>query len=284
MVLVMMRRPPRKKTDHLVTTKLVFAAYAIVGVYQAFAGFLIYFVIMEDFGFDGYGLFGTAIKPGFAPGHGAVYDPNALYLGQDSSKFINYCNACWDGSGPCDPSDLDDKLTDKEVDWLYSADQEVDLRLYFLQCTADGGYDYGATFVPCQVKQISGQTDLPVCYTTESLKFAQTGFFFAIVICQLVNIFVVKARTQSFMYSGLRNFNLIFGITTEVILCLFLAFLPPINTGLGTRELIFIHWGWAAVPFAIFQLFYDETRKYLIRNRPKTKDGKPNWFERNAWW
>ena len=278
-----MIRPPRKKTNHLVTAKLVTAGYGIVGVFQSLAGFLTYFIVMYDFGFAIDGLIGLAIQDGFSPGPGTVFDPTLPYYGQNSNKFINYCNNCWNGTGTCDPGELNESDADGPPDWLFYENEEDDLRLYFLQCTQDGGFAWPTDWETCFVKQVSGQSDLPVCYTTEALKFAQTAFFCSIALCQLVNIFVVKTRTQSFMFSGLRNFNLIFGLSMEVILCLFLAYFPPFNVGLGTREIIFLHFGWPAVPFAIFQLMYDETRKYLIRNIPK-KDSKPNWFERNTWW
>jgi len=278
-----MVRAPRKRYDHLVTAKLLTASYGIVGIFQSFGGFLSYFSIMLDFGFPYQGLIGLAVDLGIAPDERDVYDPNLPYYGHSSAQFKEYCDDCWSGDGPCDPNDLDDDGDVGVPDWLYNKDSTLDLRLFYLQCTADGGYKEKIEWRECNVKQVSEISKLPICYTTESLKYAHTGFFFSIVLVQLSNAFVVKTRKQSFSFGGLRNFSLIFGFTSETVLTLFLAYLRAINEGLGTRDVYFLHYGVPALPFSMFELLYEETRKFVVRNAKPAKD-KPSWWYRNLYW
>ena len=84
------------------------------------------------------------------------------------------------------------------------------------------------------------------------------------------------------MDQGLKNYFMVFGWATEFSLCLILAYVEPINTVFGTRDLILPHFMLPGVPAGILLLSYDEIRKYLIRNWPKTNVKQPNWFERNC--
>ena len=275
-----MVRPPRKKIDHLINRRILTGTYFMVGIMQSLGGFLTYFLIMYDFGFAPGELIGLTMQKGFKHGPFDVFDENLPYMGHSSAKFQKYCQDCWNGTGPCDPNDLDSDQYDN-IDWLFTNDKDVDLRLYYLTCTSDGGFSSKVDWEPCRVKQVSAISDLPVCYTTEALKFAHTGYFFSVVMAQISNAFVVKTRKMSFAFGGLRNFPLLFGFACEVLLTLFFAYLYPLNQGLGTRPVYFLHYGWSAVPFVILQLVYDEIRKYLIRNS-KPVNGKPSWWVRNT--
>lgn len=62
------------------------------------------------------------------------------------------------------------------------------------------------------------------------------------------------------------------------MLILIAGYFQPFNTAFGTRDSVFKHFGIPAIPFAILQLLWDEARKYLIRNLPGDKSGKPHWF------
>jgi len=238
---------------------------------------------MYDFGMTPTGLIVTAVQQGFKPNEGDEYDESAAFNGQTSQLFLDYCKNCWAGTGDCDPAKLDDSKTET-IDWLYNADKTVDLRLFWTMCTADGGVTNYVDWHECRVKQISGVSELPVCYTTESLKYAQTGFFFSIVLEQLSNAISTKTRQTSFAYGGLANYSLTFGWTSEVCLTFVLAYIPPLNVGLGTRDVMFLHYGWPAALFSIYLLIHDEIRKYLIKNVKRTP-GKPNnWWQRNTSW
>lgn len=77
---------------------------------------------------------------------------------------------------------------------------------------------------------------------------------------------------------------MIFGWSSEILLTFVLAYVIPINYVFGTRDLVFYHYIMPSVPFSMMMLIFDETRKFLIRNLPKDKDGKENWFKRNCLW
>lgn len=279
-----MLRPPRKKTDHLMTRKLLCSSYGIFGIFYSFGGFLTYFVIMRDFGFPLAELIGLSTKIGFEPQRGDVYDPSAPFFGNTSPQLRSYCESCWTG-GSCDIKDYNFGEGKSGIpDWLYNSNQEVDLRLWYLECGYGGRVIRTAQLENCRVNQISPISHLPVCFTPDALKYAQTGFFFSIVLGQITNAFICKTRRQSFIFGGLRNYGLIFGITVEVCLTFILAYAKPIQTGINTRDLIFLHYGIPAIPMIMFTLLFSETRKFLIRNIKSSNPKKPNWYERNMFW
>jgi len=283
-----MTRPPRKKTEHLVTSRLITSAYVINGVFQTLGGFLSYFVVMRDFGYELNELFGLAIRVGFVPNTNDIYDPSLPYYGQTSPVFLSYCNNCWAGTGSCNYKDF--KTDDDNIrvpDWLYSIDKYKDVRLFYLRCSVVNGVGTMHTdvsFRPCNIKQIGALSNLPVCYTTDALKHAQTAFFFSIVICQISNAFNNKTREHSFVFSGLKNYTLIFGFCSETALTLILAYCRPINIAINTRPVTFLHYGIPAIPFTIYSLFYEEFRKFMVRNMKSGDPRKPNWFVRNTYW
>jgi hypothetical protein len=94
---------------------------------------------------------------------------------------------------------------------------------------------------------------------------------------------VLKTRKLSFWQSTLSNFNLIFGMAWIVLVSLVISYFSPLNHGFLSRNLTFLHFGWQSVPFAIIMLAFDQVRKYFVRS-VKSKDNKPNWFERNTYW
>jgi sodium/potassium-transporting ATPase subunit alpha len=189
-----MVRAPRKKFDHLVTARVLTASYCILGVIQTMGGFLTYFVIMYDFGITADDLIGLAVDYTFRPGDNDVFDRTAPFMGHTNQKFINYCSACWAG-GQCNVQKLDGGYDDPP-DWLYTNDLTSDLRLWYLTCGAGGQIGPKFKTYSCNVKQISRISGLPVCFSTEMLKFAQTGFFFSIVFSQYTN--AINTKTKNF--------------------------------------------------------------------------------------
>jgi len=276
-----MVRPPRRKTEHMVTRKLILATYGIGGIFESFSGFLTYFVVMRDFGFPMEELLGLATKKGIPPNDGDVYDPSAPYFGNTSRDFIDYCTKCWAG-GDCEVKEYGSSDT---PDWLYNGDQDKDLRLWYLQCDyATQSIQSMVNFGECRVKQVGSISQVPVCYTADALKYAHTGFFISIVIAQLSNAFLCKTTKHSFAFSGLNNFGLMFGFVAEFALCIILSQARPIHIALNTRDVVFLHAGIPSIPFSMILLFYSEARKYLVRNLKSLDPRKPNWLERNTAW
>jgi len=69
---------------------------------------------------------------------------------------------------------------------------------------------------------------------------------------------------------------------SEVIVGLLIVYCHPVNGGIGTRDVIFLHFGVPAAPFALIILFYDEIRKILVNRAAEVKKGqKPGWWFRN---
>jgi len=278
-----MIRPPRRKTEHMVTRKLLTCVYGTAGIFQSLGGFLTYFVIMRDFGFPLSELIGLSTKKAIRPNDADVFDQDAPFWGNTSEEFIRYCQECWAGTGTCEPKDFGDDVAETP-DWLYNTDKTIDLRLWYMQCTRDGGIEHMIDFGTCYVKQVSYISHVPVCYTVDALKYAQTGFFFSIALAQISNAFACKTRKHSFIFGGLNNFPLLFGFCTEVAICLILSQAKPIQIALNTRDVTFLHFGVPSLPFSVLALCYDEARKFLIRNMRSGDPRKPNWFARNHAW
>lgn len=279
-----MTRRPRDREEHLVTAKLLCFAYGQTGIVQATGGFVCYCIVMNDFGFNVYHLFNSVLRKIIVPYPTDQFDPNHEFFGNnnahipentDEVRAINTDDAFYKGVSD------DDNSEGVYVDWLFTKHQSVDLRMGFLE-VRDKKVVHSIKFNPCKVYQISPVSHREVCYTTEALKYAQTSFFFSIVISQFFNSLACKTRKISVKDQGLKNVFMIFGWLSEFCLCLFLAYLLPINHVFGTRDLILPHFILPAVPHGILLTLYDEIRKYLIRNYRKDTPKHPNWFERNC--
>lgn len=98
-------------------------------------------------------------------------------------------------------------------------------------------------------------------------------------MCQISDYLCIKTRILSIRFQGLGNFFMFFGLTSELVICVILAYIRPINYAFGTRDVIFLHFGMYAMFISIVHMVYDEIRKYLIRNWP-SKHNEPNFFER----
>jgi sodium/potassium-transporting ATPase subunit alpha len=118
-----------------------------------------------------------------------------------------------------------------------------------------------------------------ICWNpAEALVHAQTAFFISIIVVQWADIIACKTRLLSLKNQGMRNSMLNFGLFFETTLGAILCYVEPINDPLGTAPISFVHW-LPAMPFAVYILFYDEARKFLMRNL-----GENNWFYRNTYY
>jgi sodium/potassium-transporting ATPase subunit alpha len=156
-----------------------------------------------------------------------------------------------------------------------------------LSCSVvDGKAVYAQKFNwgSCNIYQISPVTNNPVCFTTEAIKYGQTAYFDAVVVCQLFNALLCKTCKLSIVYQGLNNAFMLFGLTTEILLALACAYFYPFNIAFGTRDVIFMHFGITSLPFAMLQLILDEVKKLIIRTVPRNEKGKPSWWERMVAW
>lgn len=154
-----------------------------------------------------------------------------------------------------------------------------DLRMAALTCSNNNGnvtFTQNLKFSECKVYQISPFTNKPVCYTTEAAKYAQSAFFYAVVVCQYFNLVICKTRKLSILQHGFGNRMSFFGIIIEWLLTIAVAYFYAFNVAFGTRDNIFMHFGVMAIPFGLLNLLFDEFRKLLIRRLPPDDKGKPN--------
>mmetsp|Transcript_19047 Transcript_19047/g.19044 ORF Transcript_19047/g.19044 Transcript_19047/m.19044 type:complete len:589 (+) Transcript_19047:1357-3123(+) len=256
---IMKRRPRNAKTDYLVTGQLIFYSYCIMGEIQTCAGFMAYFTVMYDYGFTPSILWWFALREdGTKPGAHDVYNPYLAHKGNSHVGDPNY----------------DDKL----VDYISDSDGKYDLRIWFWKIGKD---EWNDCRYPDMVSEITGNT---ICYTSEALKYAQCSFWVAIVITQWANILNVKTRAQSLLQQGIKNRALIFGLFFETALAMLIIYTPPLNVGLGTRPLAFLHWGFPAAPFFLMFIVFDEIRKGIIRTTRKKNPKERGWVDRNTYY
>ena len=252
--------------------------YVYMGRKKFWGGMIAYYAAFKDYGFHPSQL-GILVNVSFyAANPGDVFNPTHPTFG-NTLVYQQLTNL---GSTSC-PSTTD------SVDWVYLGTASLDLRVTMLSCNVMNNNVAAVTqsisnWGSCNVQQISPYTNLPVCYTTEACKYAQTGYFIGIIICQICNLFACKTRKLSVISQGSSNTFLMFSVTTEIFLVIILTFIYPLNVGFGFRDNIFMHYGTPALPFAMILLVVDETRKYYIRNLPEDETGKPHWFTRAALW
>jgi calcium-translocating P-type ATPase len=97
---------------------------------------------------------------------------------------------------------------------------------------------------------------------------ATTACLSAIIVMQIVNVFLCRSSTHSVFSTGLRgNPLLMCGVITEAALLLVINYTPWGNellatAGIGMNVWLFI------VPFGTVMLILEETRKWIVRRRP----------------
>ncbi len=96
---------------------------------------------------------------------------------------------------------------------------------------------------------------------------AVTAFFAAVVVCQIANVFICRARREPLHKIGFFSNKLVWlGIAAEIALLLMIVYLPQTQLFFGTapltlKELLL------GIPFALLMIFIDGTRKYLLQRK-----------------
>ena len=125
--------------------------------------------------------------------------------------------------------------------WLSTTNDVVDLRQVFLTCNSDGSWSQAVQWPAngtCYWDTISTISNAPVCFTTEALFYAQSGYFSTVVLVQWSNIFACKSRKASLIYSS-PNRHMFYGVLTETLLMVLLLYCPGVNGVFGGRQLNF---------------------------------------------
>jgi magnesium-transporting ATPase (P-type) len=96
---------------------------------------------------------------------------------------------------------------------------------------------------------------------------ATTACLSAIIVMQIVNVFLCRSATRSVFSTGLLgNTLIIWGVTSEIALLLFIVYTPWGNTLLGTAPIGAEVWGFI-LPFGAGLFVLEELRKALARTR-----------------
>lgn len=193
-----------------------------------------------------------------------------------------------------DPKSEDSVVLRKELSqlaWDKTRNAKVDVRLYYaFHREADRWTD-------CRWKTSEGAPFFytasyssewhPICYSTEALKFAQSGYLVSIVCVQWSDLMICKTRNLSLSQQGMVNNFGNFGLFFETALVAILCYVPFLNIALGTRMIAFPHFAVPSFTFFVAIFFYDELRKVWLRNGMVREDGRlrlRGWIVQNTYY
>jgi len=293
---IMDRVPRNSKRDHLVNTKLISFAYLQIGAIQASAGMYTYFLIMNDFGLRPTSLWALALNKSPFPNAADVYDASA-------SELVKTMSEPDDGSDP----EVIGKSQYGHTNLLFGAGKEredytylawdrhkharLDVRMFYAE-TRDADawtacrWDPNDEDLPHFYK-FSYVSEWPICYSTEALKFAQSGYLVSIVCVQWADLMICKTRNLSLSQQGMVNSFGNFGIFFETALVAILCYVPFLNVALGTRQICFPHFAVPSFSFYCAIFFYDEMRKIWLRNGMVREEGRlrlKGWIVQNTYY
>lgn len=160
----------------------------------------------------------------------------------------------------CDPANKNNAFSDSFPNWLSTINAQIDLRGFYVECqgSTPATYSY-KRLVPDQnevLGTLSSYTGSPVAYTTESLYYAQSGYFVTVVMVQWSNVFACKSRKCSLIYSGV-NKHMFGGVACETVLFIVLLYVPGINGVFGGRRLEFFLLGIPGLLFSMTLLIWE---------------------------
>lgn len=100
---------------------------------------------------------------------------------------------------------------------------------------------------------------------------ATTACLTAIIVTQIANVFACRSFRESLCTIGFTTNKLIFlGIALELLLQFFIVYHPLGNAVFGTAAINAEVW-FMLIPFAVFLLFAEETRKFFVRFQSNQK-------------
>lgn len=138
---------------------------------------------------------------------------------------------------------------------------------------------------------INGATNEPnqLCYTSDALIYAQSGYLVSIVVVQWSDLMICKTRNLSISQQGMRNTMGNFGLVFETVLVAVLLYVPFLNKPLTTRPIALPHFAIPSFSFYAMIITYDEMRKLLVRQGMKRdeitlKIKLTGWFAQNTYY
>jgi hypothetical protein len=135
--------------------------------------------------------------------------------------------------------------------------------------------------------RMSVVSSMPICYSTEALKFAQSGYLISIVCVQWADLMICKTRNLSLAQQGMVNCFGNFGLCFETILVAILCYVPFLNIALTTRQIPFPHFAVPTFSFYVVIFFYDELRKIWLRGGMVKEGGRlrlKGWIAQNTYY
>jgi len=253
---IMRRKPRNADTDHLVTWKLMFHGYAMLGIIEVFGAIYTYFYVMNDYGFPVDLLFGLVLKEGCEPAEGDVYNPDDDFRGNSHKRKDPSCSTDVPG-------------------WATGKNAKSDLRVWFYNKVKTS--EWGSCEYPGLESSV--HSGAYYCYSTEGLVAAQGAYFCGIVALQWICVLVNKGRILNLWHQGVANSIANWGIVVETVLGVLVVYVPGLNSGIGARPLMPLQIFVPAFPFCIIFLVFDEGRKLLSRLY-KDKIGRPGAIEK----
>jgi len=159
------------------------------------------------------------------------------------------------------------------LEWDKFKNSKIDVRMFYAQYTNEKSWtecrwnpskqDDG---IPSFYKFSNNSNYWPICYSTEALKYAQSGYLVSIVCVQWADLMICKTRNLSLSQQGMNNGFGNFGLFFETALVAILLYVPFLNYGLQTRQIPFAHFAIPSFSFYVCIFFYDEMRKIWVRN------------------
>lgn len=303
-----MERPPRNaNVDRLVTGRLIFHAYLIIGIVQTFAGFLAYMAVLNDYGYVPGILVGLDTSLDFE-GNSVICTisndvPIKCGYGCGAPDytvgFPNLNDYCIDGCTiPLDPA-IQDPFSEFDTNGFKGPEY------CNLTCSSPPSMFSGGV-LPVQCSDSSlvdiigfpNRTNLgtpyaPVggwywwagrkqpmpnwYYQSQVVYFSQSAYFFACVVTQWANLIVCKTRKLSVFQQGMSNYVLNFSLLFELGIAFFLLYTPGVQTIFSTRPILAIYW-LCGTPFMLGIFGLGELRKRIIRSYPG------GWMDRWTFW
>jgi sodium/potassium-transporting ATPase subunit alpha len=252
-----MERPPRNpKRDFLVSKKMFVSSYVLIGPTEAFAAFLAYFMVMNDYGFRPGTLLGLGTEKGYYPNDNDVYDPNLPNMGNTNFGNPDFYSL---------------------LDWTSPADGHVDARLFFASRGANAWsacrWIEGSAHPGLHWYRNSRVTSHQICYTSESVHYANSAYLTTVICCQWANCLINKSRVMSLGQQGFKSMHVNSGFVYSFCLMILIQYLPFINIAFASRSIAFPHFFVAGFPWFLWILLFDEMRKLYVRQGLKRMPG-----------
>ncbi|CAG9330065.1 unnamed protein product [Blepharisma stoltei] len=233
------RKPKDLIETQLKHNKSRFFSIVQPGLREALAGFMAYFIVMENFGFNYQTLWlMNNSKSGTMPGINDIYDPNIQTKGNSHYGLAEYENILFD-------------YTAKAYD-------SYDLRVWFHELSPE-------TWSSCYFPELDSPfTEEIICYSGEALYYAQHAWFVSVIIAKLLNFLIPKAINLGHHYHRLSKKVAFWSILLGVMLSLSLCYVPITSELLYGRPLPLLQFGFPALPSFLLLLEIDDIRALII--------------------